>query len=190
VLRNGAGFSAGKVGQAFALDGSTGFVEIPDASALRPVSLTLEAWVSFDATSGIRVVFDKLVGASINSSYSLWLDHDILSGAVGDASARGPILVVNFSPVPGRWYHLAYTFDDGQKRQTLYIDGLLVASKDGVTKSIGYDAQSLLIGRGRQNGTPNFFFQGLIDEATIYSRALNAAEIASVYSAGPVGKHL
>jgi hypothetical protein len=189
TLRNGAGFSAGKVGQAFTLDGSTGFVEIPDASVLRPVSLTLEAWVSFDATSGIRVVFAKLVGPSINASYSLWLENGTLRGAVGDATARGPILNVSFSPVPGRWYHLAYTFDDGRKLQTLYLDGLSVAT-GAATNSIGYDAQSLLLGRGRQNGTANFFLQGLIDEATIYSRALNGAEIASVYNAGPAGKHL
>src|ERR1700746_3786118 len=49
------GKSAGKVRQAFSLDGSTGFVEIPDAPALRLVSLTLEAWVAFDAISGVRV---------------------------------------------------------------------------------------------------------------------------------------
>ncbi len=145
--------------------------------------------MSFDATSGIRVVFDKLVGASINASYSLWLENGTLRGAVGDATARGAILNVGFSPVPGRWYHLAYTFDDGQKLQTLYLDGLSVATGPA-TKSIGYDAQPLLFGRGRQNGTANFFLQGRIDEATIYSRALNGAEIASVYSAGPVGKHL
>jgi hypothetical protein len=35
VLRNGAGFSSGSVGQAFSLDGTSGFIEIPDAPALR-----------------------------------------------------------------------------------------------------------------------------------------------------------
>jgi hypothetical protein len=43
------GKSAGKVRQAFSLDGSTGFVEIPDAPALRLVS------IAFDAiSSGVR----------------------------------------------------------------------------------------------------------------------------------------
>jgi len=36
VLRNGAGFAAGRVGQAFALDGTDDCIEIPDAPALRP----------------------------------------------------------------------------------------------------------------------------------------------------------
>lgn len=33
-----------------------------------------------------------------------------------------------------------------------------------------------------------FLLQGLIDEATIYNRALTPAEIASIYNAGPAGK--
>ena len=35
--------------------GASGFVEIPDAPTLRLVSLTLKAWVAFDAiSSGVR----------------------------------------------------------------------------------------------------------------------------------------
>jgi hypothetical protein len=187
TLRNGAGFSAGKVGQAFSLDGTSGFVEIPDAPALRPASLTLEAWVAFDAVSGVRVVFGKLVGASTSVSYALWLENGTLRGVVGDATGRGPTLSVTFSPVPSRWYHLAYTFDDGTKRHALYLDGSSIAS-DAATKSIGYDNQPLLLGRGGQNGVADFFLQGRIDESAIYGRALNAAEVASLYIAGPAGK--
>jgi Concanavalin A-like lectin/glucanases superfamily/Divergent InlB B-repeat domain len=187
TLRNGAGFSAGKVGQAFSLDGTSGFVEIPDAPALRPASLTLEAWVAFDAVSGVRVVFGKLVGASTSVSYALWLENGTLRGVVGDATGRGPTLSVTFSPLPSRWYHLAYTFDDGTKRHALYLDGSSIAS-DAATKSIGYDNQPLLLGRGGQNGVADFFLQGRIDESAIYGRALNAAEVASLYIAGPAGK--
>jgi hypothetical protein len=39
-----------------------------------------------------------------------------------------------------------------------------------------------------ENGTPIFFFQGRIDEAAIYNRALNGGEVFSIYSAGPAGK--
>ena len=175
------------MGQAFSLDGSTGSVEIPDAPALRPVSLTLEAWVAFDTITGVRVVFDKLVGTSINFSYALWLENATL--AVGDATAIGTIHSAAFSPAPGRWYHLAYTFDDGTKQQALYVDGRQVVAGTA-SRSIGYDGQPLLLGRGRQNGTANFFLQGRIDEAAVYNRVLSAAEIAAIYNAGAAGKHL
>ena len=189
ALRNGAGFSPGKVGQAFSLDGSTGSVEIPDAPALRPVSLTLEAWVAFETISGIRVVFAKPVGTGTSDSYALWLDGRTLNGAVGDAAAIGPILSGAFSAVPGRWYHLAYTFDDGTKQQALYVDGTQVVPATA-SRSIGYDGQPLLLGRDTENGVPNFFLQGRIDEAAVYNRVLSAAEIAAIYNAGAAGKHL
>jgi concanavalin A-like lectin/glucanase superfamily protein/putative Ig domain-containing protein/List-Bact-rpt repeat protein len=189
ALRNGAGFSPGKVGQAFSLDGSTGSVEIPDAPALRPVSLTLEAWVAFDTITGIRVVFAKPVGSGTSDSYALWLQGANLMGAVGDAAAIGPILPAAFSPAPGRWYHVAYTFDDAAKQQALYIDGQQVAV-GAASKSIGYDGQPLLLGRDTENGAPNFFLQGSIDEAAVYNRVLSGAEIAAVYNAGAAGKHL
>src|SRR5262249_27615502 len=80
------------------------------------------AWRAFQQKQTARkispaeFVFDKLVGTSINTSYALWLENATLRGAVGDATAREPALSVGFSPVAGRWYHLAYTFDDSGKR--------------------------------------------------------------------------
>ena len=126
-------------------------------------------------------------GTSGSDSYALWLQNGTLRGPVGDTAGNGPLLSAPFSLAPGRWYHVAYTFDDGVKQQALYIDGAPVAI-GAVTKSIGYDAQPLFLGRDTENGIPNFFLQGRIDEAAIYKRALIGAEIASIFNAGAAGK--
>jgi len=89
--------------------------------------------------------------------------------------------------LPSHWHHVAYTFDDNGHQHALYIDGARVGIA-AVTTSIGYDGQSLFLGRGTSNGRPAFFLQGRIDEAAIYGRALSGAEIASIYLAGPAGK--
>lgn len=103
--------------------------------------------------------------------------------------ALGTRLGTSFLPVPGLWYHLAYTFDDTAKRQALYVNGLQVAS--GVaSRSIGYDNQPLLLGRDVVNGAPKRFLHGSIDEATIYNRELRKEEIAWLYVAGAAGKNL
>jgi hypothetical protein len=187
ALRNGAGFAAGKVGRAFSLDGIDDCIEIPDTPALRPGSVTLEAWVAFEVTSGLRVILAKPVGTGTSDSYGLWLDSGTLRGAVGDAVGIGPQLGTALAPAPGHWYHLAYTFDDGTDQHALYIDGVQ-ATSETVTKTIGYDTQPVLLGRDTENGSPNFFLKGRIDEPTIYNRALSRAEIASIYNAGPAGK--
>jgi hypothetical protein len=115
----------------------------------------------------------------------MWLEGGTLHGAIGDATARGLVLVSAFSPVPSRLYHVAYTFDNQAKQQTLYVNGSPVASGTS-PKTIGYDTQSLFIGSGPGSG----FLQGRIDEAAVYSRALNAAEIDAIFHAGPAGKRL
>ena len=98
----------------------------------RPVSLTLEAWVTFYAISGIRAVFNKPVSTGTSDSYGLWLQNGTLRGAVGDAPGMGPVLSITFSPIPGRWYHLAYTFDDSTKQQALYVDGVQISCRSRV----------------------------------------------------------
>jgi hypothetical protein len=188
ALHGGASFATGQIGQAFLLDGVDGCVEIADTPALRLASVTLEAWVSFDVTSGIRVVFAKPLGSGTFDSYALWLQGS-LNGVVSDIAGLGPIIQAPFAPAPGRWYHLAYTFNSQLQQQELYIDGERVAV-GGVTKSIGYDAQPLLLGRDTENGVPSFFLKGRIDEASIYDRALNGEEILAIYNAGPQGKRL
>ncbi len=194
TLRNGAGFAAGKVGQAFSLDGTDDCIEIPDSPALRPVSLTLEAWVAFDDVVGVSVIFSKPLGAGSSDSYALWLFEGqslkSLNGVISDAASTGPILSAPFSPAPGHWYHVAYTFDDSTHQQALYVDGILAGPIGVVTKSINYDTQPLLLGRGFSQLLGRGFLRGRIDEASIYNRALTGLEIASIYDAGPAGKRL
>jgi hypothetical protein len=193
TLRNGAGFAAGLVGQAFSLDGVDDFVEVSDAASLRPASLTLEAWVAFDAVFGPSVIFAKPVSSGalgLNHSFRLWLEQGTLTGAVGDAAALGPGAAVGFAPVPKRWYHLAFTFDDVSRQQLLYIDGVQVGVRSA-NKSIGYDDQALLLGGDRLDpATTAFFLPGRLDEASIYSRALTPLEIAAIVAAGPAGKKI
>ncbi|MBK6405753.1 MAG: LamG domain-containing protein [Holophagales bacterium] len=55
----GVTYAAGRVGQAFRLDGSTGWVQVPDSAALSVTGqITIDAWINPAATGG-RVV-DKI----------------------------------------------------------------------------------------------------------------------------------
>ena len=53
TLVNGAGFAAGKVGQAFSFDGGTDYVDIPGLNTLNfPASFTIGAWVKANGLPG------------------------------------------------------------------------------------------------------------------------------------------
>jgi hypothetical protein len=186
-LHGGATFAPGKVGQAFLFDGADDAIEFPDAPTLRPASLTLETWIQFTGAPGNRVIFAKPLGSGTLDSYALVLYNGTLNAAVADASGFGPTLTVEFSPSASSWHHVAFTFDDASKQETMYLDGAQVAS--GIAnKTIAYDNQPLFLGRDTDNGSPAYFFPGRIDEAALYHRALSATEIASLYHAGSAGK--
>src|SRR5439155_895340 len=46
----------------------------------------------------------------------------------------------------------------------------------------------LVLGCDIENGVLSFFFPGRVDEATLYNRALSAAEVAAIYAADVAGK--
>lgn len=91
--------------------------------------------------------------------------------------------------MPGEWYHLAYTFNDTNKQQTLYVNGASVAAGTA-NKTINYDTHPVLLGADLENGALSLFLNGLVDEAAIYNRALTRDEIVAIYNAGPAGKQL
>lgn len=184
---NGATYGTGKVGQSFAFDGINDFVTIPDSASLRPTSLTLEGWFNFSSSGGNQVMFTKVLGPTFYNSFLIWMNNGTLRGGVGDGAGGGNGASLPFSPVIGRWYHIACTFDNNAQRAALYLDGVLVSSSV-MAGTVAYDNNPVLLGGDSDYGSPTNFFNGRIDEAAIYSRALSATEIASIYNAGSAGR--
>jgi hypothetical protein len=188
TLQNGVTFATGVVGQAFSFDGANDYITVTDAATLHPVNLSIEGWFNFTATNSLRTMVSKSVGNNARNSFMLWLEDGVLRGQV-DNNGGGTTIVSysGFSPVPGQWYHIAYTFQDSANLQALYVDGALVAS-GATSETISYDNGALLLGADSNNGTPAAFFSGRMDEVAIYSRALSTSEIQDIFSAGSMGK--
>jgi hypothetical protein len=187
TLNNGATFAAGKVGQAFSFDGVDDYFDVPDAPALRPASFTFESWVMVSApVSGTPVIMAKPLGSGTLSSFALWCYNNALYFSV-DSTTTNIFSSVPFTPNVGQWYHLALSFDDSTKVMSVYINGALAGSTLA-NLSIGYDNHAFLLGCDNQNGTNQFFFNGRIDEAALYNRALTQDEIAAIYEADLTGK--
>jgi hypothetical protein len=189
VLTNGATFAAGNAGQSFALDGVNDYVHVPDSQLLKPASVTIETWVRFFATNGIRIILAKPLGAGTFDTYGLVLQDGAVLAAICDNSGFGPFLIGPANTATGQWYHLAFTFDDATKLQALYVNGARVATSQS-NRSIGYDNRPVLLGQDINNGVFDFPLNGRIDEAAIYNRALTAGEIAAIHDAGIAGKQV
>jgi hypothetical protein len=85
----------------------------------------------------------------------------------------------------GVWYHVAATYDGNQS--ILYVNGAEEASATPGFP-LDYDTTPLFIGTTGTWAPYLNMFGGLIDETSIYNRALSAGDIAAIYNAGSAGK--
>ncbi len=188
ILVNSPNFAPGEVGQAFSFNAANQqFVQVEDSPSLEPASVTLECW--FNASNNVGQFVGKPLGGQDKDSYAVGLGGGgLLYGVICSSSVHGPFVLYPFNPVPGIWYHIAYTFDSASQVQVLYLNGTLVASNSAGGIQMGYDAHPLLIGADNDDNSNVLLFTGEIDEVGIYGRALSADEIAVIYEAGSAGK--
>jgi Ca2+-binding RTX toxin-like protein len=200
TVHGGLTFAPGEVGQAFAIHDVTDFVTVPDAPDLDLAGgFTLEAWVkvtNLGAFPFFRTIFDKAKSAQpINRNYGLWvtpttgspLPPGVLMSNFEIAGTGGVYAqVVGTIPiVDGLLHHVAVTWDGLNFK--LYVDGVFDtgATFPGAVP-VTNDA-ALSIGSGGE-GAYNGLKDGLIDEATVYRRALRAPEVQFIYNQGATGK--
>lgn len=183
TLMNGASFRQGKVGQAFNFAVAGQHVEIPDSPSLRPMNgITLDGWFKFNNSNPQAAMISKPFLTTGYNSYVMWMQ-----GGNFNASFGGAYIAYTFDPVPGRWYYMAYTYDDATTMHRLFIDGVNVASTafDG---NANYDAAPLLIGMDSDDGLPVLQLVGMADEVGVAGQAISPSEVLATYNAGITGK--
>ena len=180
---NGAGFAVGEVGQAFSFSGTGQYVSIPYSRSLVATNYSVEAWVKplaqVSGSPSQDVIVAQVYGWQLVVRPGTSGIKAVFVFATSTATFHS---VVSTSEIPiGQFSHVVGTWDGTTLR--LYINGVLNAQEvPGATPvDLGY---GFCIG-GSFDGQ---CFNGLIDEAGYYSRALSAGEIQAIYSAGSAGK--
>ena len=198
TLQGGATFSPGKVAQGFRFDGTNGYVQVPDSDVLKPTNVTCEAWVWLDPNvpanrGGEQIVFKKNTWSAWFEGYSLLkVTIDNGDGTYSDrfqfcVSRYGNQVAINSQTIAQRgvWYHVAATYDGNQS--TLYVNGVAEASATPGF-ALDYDTTPIFIGTSGTWPPYLSMFAGIIDELSIYNRALSQSEIQAIYNAGAAGK--
>jgi hypothetical protein len=159
--------SSGKYGGAFEFDGSGDEIDLGNDPKVRITApITLSAWFKADTydTSSRNMISKDGNGFE---GYSIRI-HGLSSRGICCISGSSYILNTGVEPNIGQWYHVVLT-DDGTSLKC-FIDGIQKGStgSDPVIDS----TVNLFIGDG---------FDGMIDEARIYNRALTADEVYQQY---------
>jgi len=173
AIWSSAVIGGGTSGSALSFSGAQ-LATVADSTPLHPTSVTEEAWFKFQGSSGgYNAILGKPEGASINDSYTLWFESGTMRGYVGANSSA-------YIATPWRdeteWHHAAFTYDLQAARQTLYIDGAVVACA-AASGAVAYDTHPLEIGADSDNGLLSGFWNGSLDEVRVFSTARSADQI-------------
>jgi len=168
----------GNANSAFSFNG-TSRIDVADNPSLRPANVTLSAWVYFTSTPGTQVIANKNLANSTHESYAIFFFNGNIAAAWGNASTvefiTGPV------PTTSQWHFVAMTFDDVNNIGSLYLDGVLVNSQAS-NLTLGYDNSSFSIGTELENGSYDFFYNGIIDDVKVYNTALTTSQITTEYN--------
>jgi subtilisin-like proprotein convertase family protein len=198
VFTNGVTFVTGKVGQGFNFNGTNQFVIVPDRPSLSfTQEVTMEFWYedlgSAWASTGL---FGKRPGPPTPCNYAInYLNAaNILQLYFEDTSPSFQNSQSTW-PSKGVFHHLAgslrqmnatqveaKTYIDGALVKTDTLSGILANAVNTVPVTIGAEDMPGYWGTGDS-------FHGIMDEVSLYKRALSASEIKAIYNHGSAGKY-
>ena len=191
-------FVEGLVGPALLFDGTNDSVRVPASSSLNVGAgngLTLELWIKpsqvdhqapllewSDTNSivGLHVWMSTvgLAGGGPGNIFANLIDTD---GNAHQISSTTGLLDTN------RFHHLALTYDKASGVAQIYHDGQVV-----LEQTVGsFDVETrpdLYFGWRPLGSAGGDRFAGVMDEISLYGRALESTEIQSIFAAGTAGK--
>lgn len=193
-LFNGAYFSPAFASSGFTCDGANDYVVVSNAPDLNPTNgLTLETWIYLnywngsDASLGNYPIISK-DGCDHDRQYLLTVSglqkfrFHIGTTISGFVYSDGTTTVE-----PGGWIHVAMTYDSGTSNLILYVNGAQDKVVSNVRGSVITSSESVFIGGAPHSCFP-YYFPGIVDEPSVYNRALTSTEVAAIYPAGCAGK--
>ena len=178
----GASWTTGKIGNCLSFNGIGDFVTVLDHASLNfgINDFTISAWINTTAANNFTDIVSKY-------NNDTWKGYSL---GIGD---NGNIPVFYIAPVgrpdthvdavtaidDGAWHHIVGTKSASEIR--IYVDSVLENSGALVGDYDVSTVSDLIIGAAPS--TPEYYFNGLIDELIIFPRALTAEEILTYYNA-------
>ena len=183
---NGAGYTTGVFGSAFSFDGTDDHIHVPNSANLQITSaITVGAWIYRSSTGSFDEIISKWDATPFGQrSYTMTILPDGRAGfGLSTAGLDTGAAVYTLSSLPlNNWIHLAGIYDGSAV--SIYVNGVL-NSQSAYTGGIFSGSDDLSIGGvagGVGVGSGISFFDGRIDEALIYNRALSGGEILTLAS--------
>jgi len=168
----------GQMREAPLFDGDDDELTIAADDAFNLESFSLALWVKpIRLNSGFQDFIRKDNGSEAHRNFILRMLGNSTQLRFGiqatcDGSGDFKYFDSNNTLIENQWNHVVATYDNDKNFMALYINGTLDQSKKPSLKGVCTDSQDMVVGRN---------VEGLLDEVTIYGKALNALEVEDIY---------
>lgn len=168
---------------AYIMDGSTNYVSTANSYS-NPTDFTISIWFKTTTTTGGKLIGfgNSQTGSSGQFDRHIYMNN---SGQLYFGIYTGAVYTLNTTASynDNNW-HLATATLSSTSGMAFYVDGQMIGTNAAITSAenhsgywrIGYDNTN-----GWTSQPTSFYFNGILDDALIYSRALTASEIATTY---------
>jgi hypothetical protein len=181
---------SGEIGKGLSFDGNEDIYVQPVTSLSATPNMTMSVWVNPSGSNPTSMVmyYGSYVGESGDFHASIRLENDNVfhfdpgsEWSCDDSIYGSPTANIN------AWHMVTATMNSGVL--TLYVDGAQVAqANQSCTASSAVNQPVLSFGNGQnQNGNIWGYFDGLMDEGAIWSRALSSGEVSTMYNTQSAG---
>ena len=201
ILGPDVNFVPGRVENGFLLNNTNAFLWMPASPGLnvgKSGGFTLEGWIKLNSNNGLHPIAEWNDGTN-SIGVQFWIgqhpwDQGVLCAALMDSNNNNYVQVVSSSGIllSNVFQHVALTYDQAGGYINLYVNGTNVASYNwgSFTPATSYD---LWVGKRPENcgggcWTDGTCLGGVLDEFSLYSRALSTVELAAIYTAAAAGK--
>lgn len=170
VVLGAAGAVTGDADTAATFDGSNDRITVEDSAGLRPVQISVEAWVKPDpANTSFGTVLMKSSSSSWSDGYGL---AQYSAGNITFFISHWNNNKVQAAIPAGQWSHVVGTYDGATIR--LFVNGVHAAFAP-YAGGISHSTQPLFIGMA----PGGYHWNGSLDEVAIYSGALAPDQVRS-----------
>jgi len=158
--------------QAAAFNGKDSYIQLPGLLT-DTTDFTFSAWVNWDGGGAWQRIFDFGNGLSRHMFLTPSQHNGALQFTIHDQGRDQSLIATEALPT-NQWVHVAVTLqgDTG----TLYVNGKSVASSSEITfNPKDLKTAEAYLGKSRYAADP--FYQGKMDQVSVYDKALTAKEI-------------
>ena len=186
TISSGIVWELGKFGPALYNDAGGHYVNCGDMASIEGVgafSVSFWAMHKTGVVPGTQFLVAKY-GDSGERTFGFYATDAeyILFGVYNSSAAFDYALSLNALKTAGKWIHVVGVYDGVNVR--VYVDGILGGTVGDLTGVTDSSTEPMVLMAENDNGQNDF--GGMIDDVSVYNRALSVAEIAELY-ANPFG---